>query len=76
MDKKIDTLNREELRDFIIVTQDRMNNYMRAARKNFELACTCDRRKEEIEERLRTLEDFPCEKPNRQNVWVGTPSAE
>jgi len=75
-DKRIDTLNREELRDFIIVTQQKQNDYMRAARKNFELACVMDRKREEIEKRLNELEDFPTEKPVRQNIYVTTPSGE
>jgi len=73
-DKRIAEMNRDELRDQLIILQQKQNGYMRAMRKNFELACLMDRKKEAAEERLRTLEDWQMMKPMRGGrIHVETP---
>lgn len=75
--KKIEALNREELRDRLLVIQERINSYIRAGRKNFEFAMAMDKQKELIEERLLELEDWSTEKPSGGGrIHVETPSNE
>ena len=75
--KKIAEMNREELRDHLLVIQERMNNYVRAVRRNFASMVSVDKQKEEIEKRLQELEDWEKKVPEgRGQIFVRTPSAE
>lgn len=61
--KKIENMNREELRDLLLTLSEKMNSYLRAGRKNFEIALSMDKKKEAVEERLAELEDWSNKKP-------------
>jgi len=75
--KRIAEMNRDELRDRLLIIQERMNNYVRAVRKNFESMVSMDRQKEEIETRLQELEDWETKRPEGGgNIFVRTPSGE
>jgi len=61
--KKIENLNREECRDLLIILQEKINDYIRASRKNYEFSIAMDRKKEAVEERLAEIEDWSEENP-------------
>ena len=63
--KKIDNLNREECRDLLLTLQEKINSYLRAGRKNFEIAMSMDKKKEAVEARLSELEDWSGDQKER-----------